>query len=272
MKPEELKLCGLPAVQARWKKDPSSFLRLFYDQKLGRSLGNICKELAATRRVYRSVDALELERIAGSHHHGGVVAVVSAEQARVPTAEDVAGWVRVGEPLLVLDRIGNPHNLGALARTAAFLGVKQIVITDAPGASRGNDAAYRVSEGGLEAANLWAVSEMGLFLRRLSKAGYQVVGAATRGGEILRPGGPKAGGAKAGASTGKPAATAGKVPLALRAPVALVLGNEEHGMAPDVAAACTRLVTLAGGGEVESLNVSVAGALLMWELLAPKGV
>jgi TrmH RNA methyltransferase len=47
--------------------------------------------------------------------------------------------------------------------------------------------------------------------------------------------------------------------------VALILGNEEQGLAPEVAAACTRLVTIPGSGQVESLNVSVAGAVLMWE-------
>ena len=48
-------------------------------------------------------------------------------------------------------------------------------------------------------------------------------------------------------------------------PVALVLGNEEHGLAPEVAAACEQLVTIPGSGAVESLNVSAAAAVLCWE-------
>ncbi len=48
-------------------------------------------------------------------------------------------------------------------------------------------------------------------------------------------------------------------------PIALVLGNEEHGMSREVAMACTRLVTIPASQDVESLNVSVAGAILMWE-------
>ncbi len=252
LKHAELKLCGLPAVQARWKKDPSSFLRLFFDQKTGRSVGALCKVLAAERKVYRCVETAELEKIAGSHHHGGIVAVVTPGAERMPTAEELTAWSKRREPLLVLDRIGNPHNLGALARTAAFLGVKHMVIPDSPEASRGNDAAYRVSEGGLEAVELWVVGDLPHFLQRLARAGYEVVGAATRDGKLLRPGGAAKllGGEKA---------------------VALVLGNEEQGMSSAVSASCTRLVTLAGSGEVESLNVSVAGALLMWELLVPAG-
>ena len=49
--------------------------------------------------------------------------------------------------------------------------------------------------------------------------------------------------------------------------MAIALGNEEHGLAADVAKACTRLVTIPGSGKVESLNVSVAAAVLLWELV-----
>ena len=78
----------------------------------------------------------------------------------------------------------------------------------------------------------------------LATAGFDVVGAATRGG---RPETPRR-------EPGRP--------------IALILGNEERGLAPDVAAACTRQVTIPGSGRVESLNVSVAAAVLMWELFA----
>lgn len=264
MKHTELKLCGLPAVQARWKKDPDSIQRLFFDKRTGQQVGKICSVLAATRRIYRCVETAELEKIAGSHHHGGIVAVVAQAAERLPSADELEQWAKTGEGLLILDHIGNPHNLGALARTAAFLGVKQIIIADAPEAARGNDAAYRVSEGGLEAVTLWSVADLPNFLLRLVKAGYSVVGAATRSGKLLRPGGGAPTNVKVHGGRGQ----ARVVPQAT--PLALVLGNEEKGMSAAVAAQCTRLVTIAGGGEVESLNVSVAGAILLWELLGPR--
>ena len=64
-------------------------------------------------------------------------------------------------------------------------------------------------------------------------------------------------------------ALAGKTPRpgALRKPVALVLGHEEPGLTPLVAASCSRLVTIPGSGKIESLNVSVAGAVVIGELL-----
>ena len=249
MKKTELKLCGLPAVQARWRKAPDSFIRLFCDQKTVRQVGNIIKALAAARKVYRCVEEAELVKVAGSTHHGGIVAIVEVEQSEGPADHDLAGWAERREPVLLLDRVGNPHNFGALARTAAFFGVRHLVHVELPGAARANDAAYRVSEGGMEALKVWSVPDLPGLIRRLRASGYEVYGAATRGGLLLAPGG--------GAS----------LRAAKKKPCALVMGNEEAGMTLAVEQSCSCLVTLKGTGAVESLNVSVAGALLMWELL-----
>lgn len=241
MKPAELTICGLAAVRARFAKDAASVQRLFFDLETGRKVGAMCKAVASAKKVYRCVEPAELEKIAGTVHHGGIVAVVRAPEVRVPTDADVKRWVAKRTPVLLLDRIGNPHNLGAIARTAGFFGVAHLVIPSRPEAAQPSDAAYRVAEGGMEAVEIWRAGNLAAFARSLARAGYDVVGAATRGGHLGGRGGP-----------------GGK-------PVALVLGNEEHGLAPDVAAACTRLVTIPGTGAVESLNVSAAAAVLLWE-------
>lgn len=245
MKNDELRICGLASVRARWRRDPQSVLRLFFDLETGRRIGLITKALASSRRVYRCVESAELERVAGTVHHGGVVAIVRPPRLGAPSPADYRRWAGGRVPLLVLDRIGNAHNLGALARTAAFFGVEQLVLAEDPAAARPNDAAFRVAEGGLEQVQCWSVPDIGASLRALREAGYAVVGAATRGGKDLRPDhlAERLGGS----------------------PVALVLGNEEHGMSAAAAATCSHLVTLPGSGRVESLNVSVAGAVLLWE-------
>jgi RNA methyltransferase, TrmH family len=246
MKPAELKLCGLAAVRARFAHDAASIQRLFFDNATGRKIGVMCKTLAAARKVYRCVEPAELEKIAGSVHHGGIVAVVSAPVLRAPLPAEVRAWAGQRAPLLLLDRIGNAHNLGAIARTAGFFGVRRIVLPNHPEAALPGEAAYRVAEGGLEAVEIYRTPDFTKFIRDIVTAGYEVIGAATRGGHIgRRESSPK--------------------------PIALVLGSEEHGLAPEVAATCTRLVTIPGSGEVESLNVSVAAAVLMWELIARKG-
>jgi len=263
---DELKLCGLAAVRARWQRDPASIKRLYFDYATGRKIGVMCKALSAARKVYRCVEPAELEKVAGTVHHGGIVAVVGEPLLRTPTPHDVQTWVRQGAPLLLIDRIGNAHNLGALARTAAFFGVPHLVLRSDPAAARPNDAAYRVAEGGFEALAVWLVRDLPAFLRELGGAGYEVIGAATRGAPMLGKN-PKFETRNSKLETRnqgrvvrnpEPGTPSSK-------PVALILGNEEQGLAPEVAAACSRLVTIPGSGQVESLNVSVAGAVLMWE-------
>jgi RNA methyltransferase, TrmH family len=247
MKPKDIPVCGLAAVQARFKADAGSIKRLYFDYATGRKIGVMCKALAVARKIYRCVEPAELEKIAGTVHHGGIVAIVEQRSLSAPAAADIQAWVRARMPLLLLDRIGNAHNFGAIARTAAFFGVEHVVIPEHPQQALPGEAAHRVAEGGLESVKVFRVKDMAAFCRELASVGYEVAGTAVQGASPVtkRPG--KSGEAK---------------------PVALVLGNEEHGLAPEVAAACTRLITIPGSGRVESLNVSVAAAVLMWELWA----
>jgi RNA methyltransferase, TrmH family len=234
----EITICGLAAVQARFRRDSASIVRLFFDSPTSKKIGLMCRALAGARKVYRCVEPAELARIADSMHHGGIVAVVKEPPPRLALAGDAAKWARRGENLVVLDRIGNAHNLGAIARTAAYLGVPRIVIAGDSTSARPGAAAYRVAEGGLDAIEVRSAPDIAAFLGSLAAAGYDVVGAATRGGAI------------------NPASVSS-------APWALVLGNEEHGLSPAVESACTRLATIAGSGSVESLNVSAAAAILI---------
>jgi TrmH RNA methyltransferase len=243
VKPKEITICGLASVRAQFEADPQSIKRLHFDLPTGRKIGVICKALAQAKKVYRCAESAELAKIAGTLHHGGIVAIVAAADLRAPDTGEARVWARKLEPILVLDRIGNAHNLGAIARTAAFFGVPRIVVPDDAAAAKPGEAAHRVAEGGMAHVEVVRVRSLPVFLRELSAAGYEVVGAATRGGR------PDA------------ARVRGKA-------VAVVLGNEEHGLSAEVAAACTQLVTIPGTGKVESLNVSVAAAILMWELIA----
>jgi TrmH RNA methyltransferase len=58
-------------------------------------------------------------------------------------------WARDGKPILVLDGVGNPHNLGAIARSAAFLGVERVVLADRAEQAVPSDASYRSRKAGL---------------------------------------------------------------------------------------------------------------------------
>jgi TrmH RNA methyltransferase len=245
MKPKEISICGLGAVQARFKADAGSIKRLFFDNATSRKIGAMCKALAGARKVYRCVEAAELEKIAGTMHHGGIVAIVEQRLLRAPTLEQLRTWARNRAPLLLLDRIGNAHNLGAIARTAAFFGVTNIVIPDHPQQALPGEAAHRVAEGGLESVEIFCVKDLAAFCLEIAPF-YCVIGTAVIGAVPLH---------KVVQSRAR----------GMAKPIALVLGNEEAGLSPAVASACELLVTIPGSGLVESLNVGTATAVLCWE-------
>lgn len=242
-KTKELNVCGWAAVSALFARHPAEIRRLFFNPAAGKRAGEICRYLATHRRVYRQVPDTELAKVAGTVHHGGIVAVIAERPLRRVTREVLAGWAAQKSPVLLLDRVGNANNVGAIARTAAFFGVKAIVLPDHPQQALPGEAAYRVAEGGMEYVEFFRVPALTDFCAELRRTHF-LIGTAV-GGNQLAPAAIRARG--------------------LPRPPALVLGNEEKGVAPGVAAACDRLVRIPGAGTVESLNVSAAAAVLCWE-------
>jgi TrmH RNA methyltransferase len=251
MKNDELRICGLTAVRARFDRDPGSIIRLFFDAPMARRIGPMCSALAAAKKIYRCVEPAELEKIAETVHHGSIVAIVAGTPDRIATAAEAAAWAAKKESLVILDGIGNAHNLGAIARTAAFFGVPRLAIASDQGSARPGESAYRVAEGGLEHVEVWTIVYVPAFLRALAEAGFDVVGAATIGGKSI-------------SGKGRPGV---RDPAA---PWALVLGNEEKGLSAETAAACSRLVTIPGSGKIESLNVAAAAAVLLFDLVSAR--
>src|SRR5215831_21179300 len=123
---ELLRICGLAAVQALFDRDPGRVERLFFEPVLRSELEMACRALARAHKPYREVDGAELARIAGTVLHGGIVAIARPRPLVDLHPEETRIWARDGTPLLILDGIGNPHNLGAIARTAAFFGLTRL--------------------------------------------------------------------------------------------------------------------------------------------------
>lgn len=244
----EVNVCGWQAVSTLFARHPDEVLRLFFDPATGKRAGEMCSWLAQRKRIYRQIPPEELEKVAGTVHHGGIVAVIAARPLKRVTREVFDRWARERAPLLLLDRVSNANNLGALVRTAAYFGVKSIVIPDAPGQALPSEAAYRLAEGGMEFVDFYRVPALPEFCHELKKTHY-LIGTSLRGTQLS----PRE-------------VTARGLPR----PPAIVLGNEEKGIAPGVASACDRLVKIPGADTVESLNVSAATAVLCWEFFGPR--
>ncbi len=83
----ELNVCGWQAVSTLFARHPGDVLRLFFDPTTGKRAGEMCSLLAKSKRVYRQVPPAELEKVAGTVHHGGIVAVIAARPLRRVTRE-----------------------------------------------------------------------------------------------------------------------------------------------------------------------------------------
>ncbi|MBU8536385.1 TrmH family RNA methyltransferase [Falsiroseomonas tokyonensis] len=231
------RLCGPAAAAAAFATRPDAVLRLFYLETRRREVGPLCAQMARNRRPYREVTPDELMRIAGTEHHGGVVAIAVPRTIPELGTGPFPPALLAAPVLPLLDGIGNPHNLGAIARSAAFFGCTGLLLSNDPRQAGLSDAAYRIAEGGLEHLEILRLPNPAVGLRALAPR-FTTVAAVAAGGVP-----PEA--------------------LPRGKPFLLALGNEEIGLPGLTAAACTHRVTLPGSGRVESLNVSVAAAVLM---------
>lgn len=177
----------------------------------------------------------------GTRDHQGVVARVAPY--RYADAYELAAAER---PLLVcLDQVTDPHNLGAVARSAEGAGATGIVVP-AHGAARITPAVSRASAGAVEHLPVAVVPNLARFLTEVKGPDLWVWGAASEGGSSLW---------KADLAGG----------------VAFVLGAEGRGLRPLVRRTCDAIVSIPLGGRIESLNVSVAAAVLLYEARRQRG-
>jgi TrmH RNA methyltransferase len=238
-----LRIMGVPAVSALFATSPKRVEKLFFDSKNKILAGAFCSKMAAAHKLYRLVEPDEMERIAGTALHGGIVALAEARPIPAFSPVEAAQWAKENKTLLILDGVGNPHNLGAIARTAAFLGIPRIVLSDHPEQALPSDSTYRVAEGGMEYISFYRATRLAETLEKLRQS-HRVIGTAAEGGKAL-----------------------GKLKKSDR-PFALILGNEENGIPPETLKLCDDIVTIPGSGAVQSLNVSASAAILLYALVA----
>jgi TrmH RNA methyltransferase len=234
---ELVRICGLAAVRALFERDPGRVERLFFSAEMKGEVGVFCRRLARERKPYRQVEDPELTRVAGTVLHGGMAAIARPQPLDDFDPSAAVEWARSGKPVLLLDGVGNPHNLGAITRSAAFFGIERVMLADRPDQALPSDASYRVAEGGFEHVRLYRAALPGALAAL--RPDYRIVGTAL-------------------GQNAMPAQWPGAHP------VALILGNEEAGLAPATLAACDELVTIPGSGHLQSLNVAAAAAILIY--------
>ncbi len=184
--------------------------------------------------------------MAGGGVHQGLVAVTGT--FRYVTIDDIlAAATEAKEPPLVvlLDGITNPHNLGAIVRSAEVLGAHGVVIP-ARGAAPVTAGAVKASAGATERVRIAEVNNLLRIIDYLRERGLRVLGAGAGAGERLDQ-------------------------SDLTGPVGLVVGAEGKGMREAVARRCTGLFHIPQRGAVSSLNASVAAAIALYEVARQRG-
>ncbi|MBT2766759.1 rRNA methyltransferase [Stenotrophomonas sp. ISL-67] len=234
---DELRLYGWNAVQALFERRPQALRKLYLAEALIPRLQPLLKWCVANRVGYRVVEEGDLNKLAATTHHEGVVADV----LRAPMLEldEWLATVPADAPALALwlDGVGNPHNFGAILRSAAHFGVAGLLLPpDATLALSG--AAARVAEGGAEAVPLVRLPALPQAMEALRGSGFGLAATLVEGGADL-------------------------FKSTLPARLVYVMGAEGEGMDRALAQTCDLQVSIPGSGAVESLNVASATAVLL---------
>ncbi|MBQ5999608.1 MAG: RNA methyltransferase [Treponema sp.] len=249
----ELAVCGFAAVKKLEKNNSDRIRRLYFTEEVAPLFGGLCKKLAARKGIYNKVnDPKELEKLSGTVHHQGVVAMIHMPKI-IPLDSDITDeWIENEEHALLLDHIGNANNFGAIVRSAAFFGIKNIIIPEDETTSAITTSSYRIAEGGMEYVRIYSVRSITKFLNAIE-------------GNMVRIGTDLAARSKYSGDLKD---------LCKGKPAVLILGNEEHGISEETRKNCDELVIIPFAGmkdgntesAVESLNVAQAASILIYEL------
>ncbi len=241
-------LFGIHAVQAALEYSPQKIQRVWVDgQRQDARLKQVIDELAGLGIIPEKTDRKKLDRMADGKNHQGIVAAVELPPMRSEDQlkHDVEALTET--PFyLVLDQVQDPHNLGACLRTADAVGVHGIIVTK-DNAAGITPTVCKVASGAAETVPVYQVTNLARTLRWLKEQNIWIMGAAGEAEQTVYD-------------------------MQLDMPLAIVMGTEGSGMRHLTRQHCDFLVKIPMVGQVESLNVSVAAGVLMYEAFRQKAL
>lgn len=255
-KRNELAVCGFATVKKLEKNHPEKIRRLYFTEEVAPKFGGLCRKLAKNHGIYNQKPAGDLEKLSGTVHHQGVVAMIEAPEIQPLDSDITDSWVENHENAVLFDRIGNANNFGAIVRSAAFFGIKNIVIPLDEAQSSITTSSYRVAEGGMEYVNIYSVRSSARLLEAMQ-------------GKMIRIGTSLDAKKKVSDLASLSKGDKGDRPLLV------VLGNEENGISDVVKKNCDELVIIPWAGMsdgveescIDSLNVAQASSIIFYEMM-----
>lgn len=214
--------------------------------EVDQTLGHIASRARSQGVVVVETDRRKLDQMSQTKAHQGVVAVCAVkEYCTVRDLLDLAAERNEAPFVIVCDEISDPHNLGAIIRTAECVGAHGVVIPKRRSAGL-TAVVGKAAAGAVEHMAIARVPNLAAALDELKKAGLWVYGAAAEGDCPLWK-------------------------TELTGPIALVIGSEGDGMSRLVRERCDFLLSIPLMGKISSLNASAAAAVLMYEVLRQRG-
>jgi 23S rRNA (guanosine2251-2'-O)-methyltransferase len=236
-------ICGFHAVEESLRSGARGSLLISRSDSRVESLKDLARQRAVAVRL---ASAKELSRICGHERHQGVVLLSETTGISVKkNLQDTLSAIEGSSPLiLLLDELNDPHNLGAILRSADQLAVDLVVITVRRSVSE-TPAVIRASAGASRYVPLIAVPNLVQAMETCKRCRYWIYGADTEGESLAAQ--------------------------HLNGPVAVVMGGEHRGLRRLVKASCDFLVRIPARGRVDSFNVSVAAGILLYEVRRQQG-
>lgn len=233
---EEMKIYGINACLAVFKYRPEAIIRAYLLEERIPVVADLLRFCAKERKAYHVVSVDDMKKISETEHHEGLCLLVRQSDPVL-----LAEHVRLADPVdavLVLDRVSNPHNVGAIARVAAHFGTSAIIAQEDELFLGG--AAYRIAEGGLEVVKIISVKSLERSLEVLKRGGYALLATSSYASISL-------------------------FKHDLPARCAFLMGAESDGLQESLRCMADADVVIPGCGKVESLNVATAVAVLLGE-------
>ena len=208
--------------------------------EVDKTLGHIASKARAAGIVVVEADRRKLDGMSRTHAHQGVIALAAVREY-VTVESILSAAAERGEPplLVVCDEISDPHNLGAIIRTAYCAGAHGVVIPKRRSAGLTSVVA-KTSAGAVSHMKVARVPNIPSLLKDLKKQGVWVFGTAANG-------------------------TTGLYDADLKGAAAIVIGSEGDGMTRLAAENCDFLVSIPMKGDLNSLNASASAAILLYE-------
>jgi 23S rRNA (guanosine2251-2'-O)-methyltransferase len=233
---------GRNAVIETLKGDRTIETLYISNNRLEGSINTIVSLAKEKGIIIKEVDKRKLDSMCGGETHQGVIAKITPyKYSEVSDILELAEKRKEAPFIVILDEVEDPHNLGSIVRTAELFGVHGIIIPKRRSASV-STTVYKSSVGAIEYVKIAKVTNLNSTIEELKEKGIWIYGANIRAEEY-------------------------SYQVDFSGPCAVIIGNEGRGISKLTVQKCDKLIKIPMVGKINSLNASVAGGIIMYEVL-----